>query len=171
MGNREERYTPERLVKCRNFSRAFCIAVHFSSLGIQIYGVHTHNMRAHGVKQKPPVCVCARARARACADHEYVWVFLRKIRACPFCPVRLVCACEIKGCRPPPVLSSSPSVAHACIFPPSFSLLLIRSFFFFLPLFIPILYVDYATVSSISYVTAFSLLTAIVRNVYQQMRQ
>lgn len=165
MRDREERYTHERLVKCRNFSRAFCIAVHFSSLGIQIYGVHTHNMRAHGVKQKPPVC------ARMCADHEYVWVFLRKIRACSFCPARSrVCACEIKGCRPL-VLSSSPSVAHTCIFPPSFSfhLSLSRSLFFLTSLYSCIRRLH--DVSFASYSTVFSFLTATVRNVYQRMRQ
>lgn len=76
--------------------------VHFFSSWVYkfIACIRTNNMRAHGVKQKPPVCV----RACMCADHEYVRVFLRKIRACPFCPARLVCACKIKGCRP---LSSS----------------------------------------------------------------
>lgn len=159
MRDREERYTHERLVKCRNFSRAFCIVVHFSSLGIQIYGVHTHNMRAHGVKQKPPVC------ARMCADHEYVWVFLRKMRVL-FAPRNLVCACEIKGCRPL-VLSSSPSVAHTCLFPPFLSLARVRSLF--LPLFIPS-YVDYTTCPS-SHTPPPSFLTTTVRNVYQQIRQ
>lgn len=58
---RERRWaTPSRsrLVKCRNFSRAFCALLLPCPLprppkaAIQIYGVHTHNMRAHDVKQK-----------------------------------------------------------------------------------------------------------------------
>ena len=118
--------------------------------------------------------------AYVCTDHEYVWVFLRKICACPFCPAQLMCACEIKGCRPPPVLSSSPSsVARAFSFPPylfisfsslplSLSLFLSLSFtLFFLSLFISA-YVDYATMSHTS---PPSLFLQRLRNVYQRMRQ
>ena len=136
--------------------------MHFSSLGIQIYSVHTHDMRAHGVKQKPSVC------AHTCADHEYVWVFLRKICACPFCPAQLVCTCEIKGCRPPPVLSSSPSsVARAFSLPPylfisfsflplslSLSLSLVYSFFL-----VSLDFCIRGLRDHVSYLTAFSFLT------------
>lgn len=94
-------------------------------------------MRAHGVKQKPPAC--ARARVRVPIMNMYGSFCGRYVRVL-FAPRDSMCACEIKGCRPPPVLSSSPSISHTCIFSLSLSLSRVRSFF--CPLFISA-YVDY----------------------------
>jgi len=69
----------------------------------------------HTALNKSRLC----ARVRVLIMNMYGSFCGRYVRV-PFCPARLVCACEIKGCRPPPVHSSSPSVAHTCIFPPSF---------------------------------------------------
>jgi len=115
----------------------------------------------HTALNKSRLC----ARVRVLIMNMYGSFCGRYVRV-PFCPARLVCACEIKGCRPPPVHSSSPSVAHTCIFPPSFHFSFFLSPFsylfalsFFLSLFIP-MYVDYATMSSVSYSTVFSFLMA-----------
>jgi len=148
MEPRGEKSILQRLVKCGNFSRAFCAACTSLARAARIYGVHTHNMRAHGVKQKPSV------RARALPIMNMYGSFCGRYARVLFAPARLVCACEIKGCRPP-VLPSSPSVAHTRAFSrPPFAFTpprrpFTRSYVLSFPLLLFIsAYADYATVFS-----------------------
>lgn len=106
-------------------------------------------MRAHGVKQKPPVC----ARVRVPIMNMYGSFCGRYVRVL-FAPRDSCVRARSKDAAHLP-FSLHPPLSHTCIFPPSFrsiSLSLCLSFArsFYSPIFIPA-YVDYATVSSVSY--------------------
>lgn len=156
------------IVKCRNFSRAFCTAVHFSSLSIYKFMACIRTICVHMALNKSRLC--ARVRVPIMNMYgsfcgRYVRVLFTPCDSCVRARSKDAAHLPFSLHSPPP----PPCRTHVH-FPSPFSLSFSFALSFFSSLFIPA-YVDYATISFVSHPTAVSFLTATVRNVYQQMRQ